>query len=442
MKAESIAFNSDNIWGRCESNFVTEVLDFDLDCDHLIIGAGFSGLSIAFHLLKHFGPKKRVVVIDSEGLGEGASGRNSGMLGPGIGGQYHRLESRYGKAMAKQMFQSSLDALAYSIDLIRSENFECDLVLGSQFKVSTNTSNEHQLRQEANALLCAGFDICTFSEQDLVSIVNGNRYMFALEYAKTATIHPQKLLNSLAEKVRSMGGEIYLQTPCLALGDTSASTPNATIRFNRAVVATNGFSANLSIQKSRVIPVSTSLMLTAPLDVHQRNRLGLSAQNAIIDSRRIFNYFRLTPDNRLLFGGGAPFYSSAGIIARQRSGKLEPEKTYKELLNALHRYLPQLFPVNIEKVWSGTIGVTLDNLPVVCSGIGNIDRAIGWCGHGLALSLANGRDYVAQLTGLTARPHWPWYRSDAPYLAPTAVLPWASNSYICFLGWMDRINGD
>ncbi|WP_415421856.1 NAD(P)/FAD-dependent oxidoreductase [Serratia marcescens] len=426
-----------NVWDRRAASFVGCKLVKDIECDHLIIGAGFTGLSMAYHLLRRAGSRKKVVIIDARELGAGASGRNSGMLGPGIGAQYFLLEQRYGRLQAKALFQQTLDAVKYSIGLIERENVDCDMVIGSQFKVATNAANEKRLRQEALALNRAGFNTPMLEGDALGRIVNTTAYRFGLEYRGTATINPAKLLCALATKVASLGGEIYLNAPCQTVQGHCATSHGTKIRFERAAVATNGYAPLLGMQLGRVIPVSTSLLLSAPLSGAQRAALGMATQHAIIDCRRIFNYFRLTPDHRLLFGGGIPFYSSAAVMARQFTRMPEPAALSERLSADLQRYLPQLGDLAIDQCWSGTIGVTLDNVPVVSVNEGAIDAVLGCCGHGLALSLAYGALYAEQMVAVT-REDSPWRRANAPYLSPAPLLPLASKGYIRFLCWRDR----
>ncbi|HFF9477457.1 TPA: NAD(P)/FAD-dependent oxidoreductase [Serratia marcescens] len=434
MMSESVL---NNVWERRAASFAGSKLVENIECDHLIIGAGFTGLSMAYHLLRRAGSRKKVVVIDARELGAGASGRNSGMLGPGIGAQYYILEKRYGRLQAKALFQQTLDAVKYSIGLIERENFDCDMVIGSQFKVATNAANEKRLRQEALALNRAEFSTAMLEGDALRNIVNAPAYHFGLEYRGTATINPAKLLFAMASKVTSLGGKIYLNAPCQALQRHCATSHGIKIRFERAVAATNGYAPLLGMQPGRVIPVSTSLLLSAPMSGAQRSALGMARQHAIIDSRRIFNYFRLTPDHRLLFGGGVPFYSSAAVMARQFKHMPEPAALCERLSADLQRYLPQLGGLAIEQFWSGTIGVTLDNFPVVSINEGTVDAVLGCCGHGLALSLAYGAIYAEQ-RGTIMREDYPWRRTNAPYLSPAPLLPLASNGYIQFLRWRDR----
>ncbi|NWB99525.1 FAD-binding oxidoreductase [Pseudomonas gingeri] len=434
-------FTSSLVWGRTEAELSLPSLCADAECDHLIIGAGLAGLSAAYHILKKFGACRKVIVVDANHLGSGASGRNSGMIGPGIGKQYHLLVKQYGDVKAREIFAHTLEALNYSTQLIRKEKLDCDLVIGSQFKVSTNAANDRQLRLEGEALIASGFEIRTYDRQALKGIVDSPVYLAGLEYANTATIDPMKLVVSLAKEILAMGGEIYVNTRCAKPQEHTVAANGHTLRFSRALLATNGFTPSLSVLRGRVMPISTSLMLSAPLSPSQRAQLGLQPHHAIIDVRRIFNYFRVTSDHRLLFGGGAPFYSTEGVLRRQFNGTPEAYKTYEGLSTGLKEILPQLASTQIEKVWSGTIGVTLDNFPVINRGQSSVDSMVGCCGHGLALSLAYGASYANWLEEFSCGPKLPWYRSSAPYLAPPALLPLASNSYIKFLRWADSCSG-
>ncbi|KIH86023.1 NAD(P)/FAD-dependent oxidoreductase [Pseudomonas batumici] len=434
-------FTSNLVWNRTGAELSLPSLCTDAECDHLIIGAGLAGLSAAYHILKKFGARRKVIVVDAHPLGSGASGRNSGMMGPGIGKQYHLLVKQYGDVKAREIFAHTMEALSYSTQLIRNEKLDCDLLIGSQFKVSTNAANDRQLQLEGEALIAAGFEVRAYDRKAIKGIVDSPVYLAGLEYKGTATINPMKLVVSLAKEVLAMGGEIYVNTRCASPQEHTVEANGHTLHFSRALLATNGFTPSLNRLRGRVMPISTSLMLSAPLLPSQRAQLGLQPNNAIVDVRRVFNYFRITPDHRLLFGGGAPFYSTENVQRRQRDGTPEAYKIYESLNEGLSKFLPQLANIRIEKVWSGTIGVTLDNFPVITRGQSSVDSMAGCCGHGLALSLAYGASYANWLEELSYSPELPWYRSSAPYLAPPALLPLASNSYIKFLRWADSFSG-
>lgn len=412
----------------------------DQSVDYVVVGGGFTGLSIAYHLARMNG-SKRIALVEAAEIGSGASGRNSGMIGPGIWGTYDRMEKKFGPELARDMFAHTESSVRAAIEWIQSDELDCDIVVGKQIKVAITSMHQEKLAREVSALQKAGFAIKGIEKAELSSYIRTDRYRYGLEYSESATVNPMALAKALKSKLIAMGVQIFEKTPVLDIRKYAQQvvlkTPTANINTQHLFIAANGFMPAMGILKNRVFPISTHLLRSQPLSNTQLQNLGISTRHAFIDTRRIFNFFRLTPDNRLVFGGGKPQLNLANKEGRfdHQVDEQASKSLYKELLEIF----PGLAGLSIETVWRGTMGFTIDNFPVLGRTIDpRIFLAGAWCGHGLALSLANGKHIVNAYLNQEPMGTMPWHRSSAPLMPPGALLGPSLTAYISSLSLADK----
>jgi gamma-glutamylputrescine oxidase len=356
-----------------------------LDCDVAIIGGGFTGLASALRILERR-PGARVVVLEAGRVGDGASGRNTGLLGPGVGQSLAALVRRLGEARAIALYRATLDAVAE----VAALGIDCELHLGGQLVIGARHEAQATL-MERLGLSCARVD---------------SPFGPALRLPVAGTLHPGKLLAGLVSCVRELGGEIYEQARVRALGDHRAQLDGGEVRAGTLVVATAGFTPALGRFRGRLLPVHLQVLVTEPVR-------AWPGREGVVEARRLFSYFRLTADDRLVFGGGAPRYRWGGRVDADGTHAL------RRLARALHARFPD---AKIAGGWTGVIGYTIDALPAI-GRVGDVVHALGWCGHGVALSIAAGRQ-VAELVcdGAPSAP-LPWHRV-APPRVPTELARW------------------
>jgi gamma-glutamylputrescine oxidase len=203
------------------------------------------------------------------------------------------------------------------------------------------------------------------------------------------------------------------------------------------VVASSGYASALDLQRGRLVPLHLRVLLTDPLGAAQVEELGWPDREGVIDSRRVFNYFRLTDDNRILFGGGQPRYAWGG----RRTDRPAEGPDLDRLTRAFRRWFPFLSELPIARSWTGVIAYTLDALPIISYAPAH-ERVIfigGWCGHGIALSVYSGRWVQELISGGRPREVLPWSRPRPP-LAPLDAARWLA---VRAAGWamemMDRL---
>ena len=397
--------------------------------DVAIVGGGFAGLSAAHHVLARR-PGARVVVLEAERLGAGASGHTTGMLSPGVGQSLPGLVRRHGFARARALYAATLEAVAAVGALVERERIDCELEMTGQLVVARSRAGAARLRTLAvllERLRLPGEALDRDALERLVHLAStpAGAAPAAVRLPIAGTLHPLRLLRGLAERVTQQGGQIFEGARVRAIGHGAPVRlqieGGAVVLADDVVVATAGYTPGLGLFRGRVLPVHLQVLATEPLDSAARDALGWKGREGILDSRRVFDYFRLTADDRIVFGGGHPRYywggrgESAGARARALA-KLE-----RELATTFGAALR----LRVTHGWTGIIGYVADALPAIhrLPDRPRVLHALGWCGHGVALSLASGA-WLADMLG--GRPHadLPWFRKDLPLL-PGEVTRWA-----------------
>jgi len=433
----------DQPWLGFEDFSLPASLSGNVTCDYLIVGGGLTGLSIAYHLLKLAQKGKSITIIDAKWPGFGASAKSSGMIGPGVGLQFHLLTKKHGEHAARMMFIETQKAVKYATNEILNFKLNCDLNVGKQIKVAKDCYSASRLKLERESLIKAGFDVPCLTGKALQNQLGTKLYQYALQYNGTATVNPMKLVQSLIYRITELGGKVFFNTPAnlnnidIISKRHTLKAGQGSIKFKKLILATNGFSREQGVQENRVIPISTSMIMSNILTKSQLSNLGLIANTAVIESSRLFNYFRLTEDRRLLFGGSTPCYSKEKVA--HDAPKWKPDiKIYRQLRKKFRQIFPKVDSFSFPYQWSGTIGATLDNFPVVsASNDKSVDTIVGWCGHGLAMSMLYGKRYADLQFGNDIN-SFPWMRSKAPYLAPAGLLAPVTNGYISYMSTLDK----
>jgi gamma-glutamylputrescine oxidase len=410
--------------------------------DIVVVGGGFAGLSAAYHLAAR---GRSVLLLERDVLGGEASGRNTGMLGPGIGGPITALVGRHGSAEATRVFQATLDAVEHVLALVRAESLDCDLEQRGQLLVARTDRQAAALRSQAETFERLGFRVPWLDEDALAPRLGTNLYRGALLYPSAANLDPRKLVRELARAAQSRGARILERVPVRAVRPgrpARVELDGRTIDADLVVLATNAFTAGLGFLRGRVVPLHTHVISTVPLDPATVRALGWPGREGVVDARRFFNYFRLTADDRLLFGGGAPAYRAARGDLRAGATRFTDPRQWERLERELALVFPSLAGAAIEDRWAGVMGFTLDRLPVVgeLAQAPGVLHAGGWCGHGVAFSIASGA-VIADLAGgresVWAR--LPWMRGTAPWLVPDPLRAAGLRAYLGALGLADRI---
>jgi gamma-glutamylputrescine oxidase len=302
-----------------------------------------------------------------------------------------------------------------------------------------------QLGSEARMLERLGFDAPWHDAVDMARIAPV-RYQAGLRYPPSALLNPVLLCRELKRLVIAGGVRVYEQTTVrrLTAGRPVTLTVGAgSLTAGQLVLATNAYTAQLGILQGQIIPIQTHVIQTAPLTDAQLGRLTWPGRNPIFEAGHIFNYFRLTPDRRILFGGGRPLYEAAPGDMRSGATDIADPQVWAAQVDVFRQRFPALHDVEIANKWSGSLAMTLDHLPILgeLAGAPGVFFAGGWNGHGVAMATASGATVADLVLGSrSARVNVPWLRGRAPQVPPDPVRSIGLSAYLTALGALDRLD--
>jgi len=402
----------------------------DLQCDLAIVGGGYTGLSCAYYL-KKYRPDWRVVVLERAVVGHGASGRNGGFAMPLLGWDLFAAARQLGEAVAGDAYRMMYDAVAHLKQLVADESIDCDLEATGYLLINTCTAREKRARKELATAHRLGFDHAWLEGADLEAHIRCEQFRSAVFDPHPCIINPAKLARGMKSVVERMGVEIYEQTPLTALRDgrpVQLDTAQARVTADRVVLAVNGYGPTLGFKKSQILPVHTYIVMTEPLSDAQLDSIGWREKRASLETARNFiHYFRLTADNRILFGGedAELFYGGRLHDTHTRS--------FDGLKARFRAYFPALRDVQFTHAWGGVLAVTLDMFPTF--GVGGdhqtIYHAAGYSGHGVSLSNYAGAILAPQILkdagvgNAPEGPRLPFFYNRDPFSLPPDPLRYA-----------------
>jgi glycine/D-amino acid oxidase-like deaminating enzyme len=360
------------------------------DTDIVIIGAGFSGLHTALRLAL---AGKRVTLLEASRVAWAASGRNGGQAILGWSCDMPPLEAALGHERARRLWDGMRWAARELRELPGRHGFDCDYRAGHLWtsvmprRVSLLTEWQYEASHK-----WGHHGLQFISREQLPSWVASYRYQAGLYDPEGAHLNPLKLALGLAAAIERAGGRIHEQSKALSYreegGRFLANTERGSIRADVLVLACNAYLDRLDPKLARcVLPVGTYQVATAPLTPDQATAL-LPSNVCVTDNQFVLDYFRRTPDNRLLFGGGCTYL---GGMPKDIASATRP---------FLERVFPQLKGVELEFAWGGHIDLTLNRTPDV-GREGDRYWLQGYSGHGVLPTLAAARAVSDAILGQT-----------------------------------------
>jgi len=371
----------------------TEALPANVDV--VIVGAGLTGCSAALALAKR---RVQVAVLEAEHFGWGASSRNGGMVLTGLKLPVPTLLSRYGIEAVRRMYAASVDSIDCVEKIVKEEGIDCDYLRSGHLKVAAKKSHFDGFAASAE-FLRREFkqEVQVLSRAELSSEIGSKIYFGGIVDEVSAGLNPLRYVAGLAHAAQRAGAKMFEHTrvdkiePTLEAGDRKfrISTAKGTLIAGDVLLASGAYTTEATpALRKKVIPIGSYIIATEKLSEELAREL-VPRNRMIFDSKNFLYYYRLTPDNRMLFGGRAAFFP-------------ENEGTVRESAEILRRGMidvyPQLSACNVEYVWGGTIDVTFDVMPH----IGQIDGmyyAIGLAGHGVAMGTYFGQKMAETMCG-------------------------------------------
>ena len=363
--------------------------------DFAIIGAGFTGLAAARSLAKC---GARVVVMEAETIGWGASSRNGGMVLTGMKLSPEVLIKRYGLATTQRIYAASLLSIDCVEHLIAEEKLNCDFSRCGHLEVASKQSHFDAYARGVD-LLARDFhhQHLIIPKGDLKSEIGADIYYGGIVDTSSAGLNPARYVAGLAQAALRAGASIHDRSRVQTIERASShgvigfdlKTSSATLFAKHVLIATSGYSGNLSRPLlKRVIPIGSYIIATERLsdalvaELIPRNRM-------VYDSLNFLHYWRRTADNRILFGGRAAFFPETANTIRKSEAIL-----LRDLI-AIH---PQLKNTRVEYAWGGTLDFTFDVMPHAGEFDG-VHYALGYAGHGVAMATYLGNIMGEKLAG-------------------------------------------
>ena len=355
--------------------------------DVAIIGAGFTGLSAALALAKR---GAKVVVLEAETIGWGASSRNGGMVLTGLKLGVNELISKYGRELTRRMYAASLETIDCVERITKEEDIDCDFARSGHLEVACKQSHFDDYARQAEVIDREfNHQLRIVPRNQLRSEIGSDAYYGGMVDEVSAGLNPARYVAGLAAAAMRAGALICEQTKVQKIERESqngasgfrVTTSRGSLRARNVLVGTSGYTgAATPALRKKIIPIGSFIITTEVLpDALARE---LSPRNRqIYDSKNYLYYFRLTPDNRMLFGGRAAFFPETDQTIR-RSAEI--------LRRGMISVYPQLRDTKVEYVWGGTLDFCFDIMPHA----GQMDGvyfAVGYAGHGVAMATWQGQ---------------------------------------------------
>src|SRR6266545_2266548 len=386
--------------------------------DVCVVGAGFTGLWTAYYLKKEQ-PDLRIVVLEREFAGFGASGRNGGWVLGDLAGSRERYAARHGRPAAIDLTRAMFATVDEVVGTAAAEGIDADIVKTGVLHVATNSAQLSRLHAMVAEDANWGWgpdDVILLDAKESESRlrVAGARGMAWSPHC--ARVHPGRLSRGLAAAVADLGVEIFEGTPVTSIRarapgrPAAAATPYGTVEAEYVIRATEGFTAGIAGHRRDWLPMNSSLIVTEPLSRETWARVGWAGAEPLGDLAHYYMYAQRTADDRIAFGGrGRPYRYGSRWDAAGRT----PDATVAELWRTLVEMFPDASSAGIAHAWSGVLGVPRDWCStVVVDHVTGLGYAGGYTGHGVATTNLAGRtlrDLVLRRdTELTALPWVGW----------------------------------
>ncbi|MEQ6289546.1 NAD(P)/FAD-dependent oxidoreductase [Vogesella sp. GCM10023246] len=374
-----------------------------LRADVCIIGAGYTGISTALHLAE---AGFKVVVLEAARVGWGASGRNGGQIVNSYSRDIDVIEARHGADTARKLGAMAFEGGKIIRERIEKYGIQCDLKNGNVFAAFTQKQLDELAAKKALWERYGHTGLKLVDKAGMKDIVSSDQYVGALLDNWGGHIHPLNLALGEAAAFEALGGQIFEQSAVVSVAKgtpATVKTAQGEVVADTVVVAGNAYLGDLIPQLAeKTLPCGTQVITTERLDPALAKSL-LPGDNCVEDCNFLLDYYRLTGDNRLLYGGGTVY------------GARDPGEIERLVRPKMLKTFPQLENVKIEFGWTGNFSLTLSRLPQVGRVDSNIYYSQGCSGHGVTYTHLAGRIIAEAICGQRERfdafaslPHYPF----------------------------------
>ena len=356
------------------------------ETDIAIVGSGYTGLCAA-RILKKNGAS--VTVLDRNTIGWGASSRNGGMATPGLKQGIQKIHKIYGEKLAHEFWKISVDAIDLIDEIVTEHSIDCDWERNGHASLATKPSHAPRLKEYGSWLEKEfGHYQKYIPKHQIQDEIGSNTYYGALTDEISGGLHPSKYVFGLASAVSNLGVQLCENTAVTKIENNDSNnfkliTSKGDINAKKVIIATNGYTDRLVPKlKPLIFPVGSYIVVTEPLTNELQNIIN-PKRRMYYDSKWFLNYFRLTPDGRMLWGG-----------RNDLSTDLDLDDSAKRLSKELYTVFPDLKDIPITHTWTGKLGITFDLMPHIGK-TNDIYYAFGYGGHGLSIATYLGTETVS-----------------------------------------------
>jgi glycine/D-amino acid oxidase-like deaminating enzyme len=383
----------------------------DIDVDVAIVGGGYTGLWTAYYL-GLLDPTLRIVVVEREVVGFGASGRNGGWCIGEVAASPDVVQRTSSNDAARRFLHEIHGSVDEVGRVAAAEGIDCHFAKGGTLRLARNPA--HLARQRAEVehhqheFGLTDDDLRMLGASEAAARVGATSVLGAMFFAHTAALHPTLLVRGLGQAVERRGAVIVEGTTAVAIEPGQVTTSHGTIRAGVIVRATEGYTRDLEGHDRTLVPLYSLMIATEPIDEARWESIGLAERETFSDDRHLVIYGQRTADGRIAFGGrGAPYGFGSRIdpaIERQSA-------THDLVESTLRSLFPQLDGVAVSHRWGGVLGVPRDWFPSV-----GLDRStgLGWAGGYVGEGVAAANLAGRTLAELICRVESP--RTDLPWV--------------------------
>ncbi|MDE2304364.1 MAG: FAD-binding oxidoreductase [Gammaproteobacteria bacterium] len=360
----------------------TPPLEGERRCDVLVVGAGLTGLSTAWHLVER---GAAVTVLDAEAPGFGASGRNGGQVNPGLKCDPDEVERHFGPERGRRMNAFAGEAPGYVFSLIERLGLRCEARRNGTVRAAVHPRQLEAVRRTAEQWIARGAPVEYLDREAVAAVTGCERYAGAMLDRRGGDLNPLSLAREIARVALGAGAAVHGDSRVLSLepaggGAWRARAARGSVTAKSVVLATNGYTDALAPDLRRsIVPLFGSVAATAPLDEAIAARI-LPGRNVLYETGRVTVYYRLDRANRLVIGGRGPMREIADAAA------------IPQIREYARRLWPALSRVAWTHGWGGRLAMTPDHYPHLHELAPGLIAFLGYNGRGVALATAMGAE--------------------------------------------------
>lgn len=330
-------------------------LTHDITTDVLVVGGGMAGLTAAqsFHEKGY-----KVTLIEKNYCGAGASGKSSGFITPDSELSLFELQRIFGAETGKKIWALIGSGVTTIENNINKYQLQCDYqVQDTLIVANTARAFKNDIQKEYDNRRSAGYSSTLYGQDTIRSVINSDGYVGGISYGGTFGIRAYDYCQEMKQVLQKAGVQIYEETPAITVYNKKVQTPQATIHAEHIVVCTDWAAPSGTSLWDKVFHVQTFLMLSSPLSDSAVKKIFPSTPFMVWDTDMIYQYFRLTGDNRLMLGGSDVLYTYS---KKETHGN---DRVAKQLIGYCRKNFPSV-AIEFEYMWPGLIGISKDVFPV------------------------------------------------------------------------------